>query len=326
MIILFKYLLVNATKDSRNHSSGQSYNSNVLLIYVYADVHPYAYGNLKYFVDTAVRERDGVDYVFILQQVHEKVIDEKEMPILPKDNAFYLQHENQCFDFGTIGWFFEKHTIGDPWKRKTTSMNDTDQYKFKLTRYKYFIFLNSSIRGPFFPPYFLQFLLDYQRDFNEKFYWYYIFTKRINDRVKLIGCTINCTPLMHVQSYFLVTDFVGLSAILKDDESPFRCYATQSEVIMLSEQGISHRILQADYMITSLLSKHYPLHFSRKSDQCIAGENTYTDKHLDGVSLEPYEVVFVKFNNRTGTFDAQNRAKLYEKWMEEAISNNRTSW
>ena len=293
---------------------------------MYADVHPYAYDNLKYFVKTAVRQRDGVDYIFILQQVYNRVIDEKDMPVLPKGNAFYFQHENQCFDFGTIGWFFEKHTIGDPWKRKTSLMNNTDQRKFTLTQYKYFIFMNSSIRGPFFPPYFLQFLFDYQRDFNENFFWYYIFTKRIDDRVKLIGCTINCAPLVHVQSYFLATDFVGLSAVLKDDEGAFRCYATQSQVIMFSEQGISHRILKADYMITLLLTKHYPLSFSRKSDQCIAGENTFTDKSLDGVSLEPYEVVFVKFNNKTETFDAQNRAKLYQKWLEEATLDNRTAW
>ena len=320
-----KYFLVNATGCSHANCVSDTYRSHVLLVYVYADVHVYAYGNLKYFVETAVREKDGVDYVFILQQVDNKMIDEKEMPVLPKRNAFYLQHENLCLDYGTVGWFLENHTVGDPWKRMSTSPNNTDQHKFNLTQYKYFIFMNSSIRGPFFPPYFLQFLADYQKDFNEIFYWYYIFTQRINDRVKLVGCTINCVPLIHVQSYFLVTDFTGLSVVLKSDERAFACYKSQSEVIMHSEQGISQRILQAHYMITSLLTKHYPLSFA-EGHPCLAAANPYTDKFMDGVSLEPYEVVFVKFNNKTGTFDAQNRAKLYQKWMEQAALNNRTSW
>lgn len=324
-IILLKCFLDYSTGCSHGNCRSDTYRSHVLLIYVYADVHVYAYGNLKYFVETAVREKDGVDYVFILQQVNNKVIDEKEMPVLPKRNAFYLQHENVCFDYGTIGWFFENHSIGEPWKRKNTSMNNTDQHKFHLPQYKYFILMNSSIRGPFFPPYFLQFLSDYQKDFNEIFYWYYIFTKRIDDRVKLVGCTINCAPQMHVQSYFLVTDFIGLSAILKDDGRVFECYKTQSDIIMHSEQGVSHRTLKANYMITSLLTKHHPLSFAKKHP-CLSADNPYTDKFMDGVSLEPYEVVFVKFNNKTATFDAQNRAKLYQKWMEQATSNNRTSW
>ena len=57
-------------------------NSTVLLIYVYTNTHQYAYGNLKYFIETAVRERDGVDYIFILQQMDNKEINITNMPPL----------------------------------------------------------------------------------------------------------------------------------------------------------------------------------------------------------------------------------------------------
>jgi hypothetical protein len=60
------------------------------------------------------------------------------MPLLPKGNAFYFQHENRCFDYGTIGWFIEKHTIGNPWKKQTSITHDNHHRKFHLTQYKYF--------------------------------------------------------------------------------------------------------------------------------------------------------------------------------------------
>jgi len=253
------------------------------------------------------------------------------MPLLPTGNAFYFQHENRCFDYGTIGWFIEKYTIGNPWKKQTSITNKTHHRKFNLTQYKYFIFMNSSIRGPFFPPYFLKFLSDYQTEFNEVFHWYYIFTKRINDKVKLVGCTMNCVTPLHIQSYFLTTDFSGLSILLKNGgidgisgAGVFGCYPSKSDTIMFSELAITVHILQADYMVNSLLTKYYALDFSKSDYKCPIVGNPYADKNMDGTSLEPYEVVFVKFNDKEATYDAQNRAKLYQRWMEQAKTKNRT--
>jgi hypothetical protein len=331
------FILVHTTKPSLNNSNDNPINSSVLLIYIYADAHKYAYGNLKYFVDNAVRERDGVDYIFIIQQIGNKEINETKLPLLPKSNAFYIQHENRCFDFGTIGWFFATYTIGYPGKDQSsiTNNNNNNHRKFNLTQYKYFIFMNSSIRGPFFPPYFLKFLSDYQKEFNESFYWYYIFTKRINTKVKLVGCTISCGTALHVQSYFLTTDFIGLSVLFKAGNSDgalntgvFACFPSKSDTIEASELGISKRILESDYMLDCLLTKYQKISFSKKTDfKCTVYGNPYADKNLDGTSLEPYEVVFVKFADREMTFDAQERAKLYQRWMEQQTeTTNRTLW
>jgi len=53
---------------------------------------------------------------------------------LPK-NARYVFHENSCFDWGTFGWAL-------------------DGLDIQIEAYTYFIFMNSSIRGPFTPAYF----------------------------------------------------------------------------------------------------------------------------------------------------------------------------
>ena len=330
LLLLSSYPSLSLTKQLQN----TSIDSNVLLFYVYADVHQYAYGNLKYFIDTAVRENDGVDYIFILQQVENKTIDESQLPKLPKGNAFYFQHENKCFDYGSIGWFIQTHTIGNPW-RKTTSADTTGDRnrKFDLRQYKYFITMNASIRGPYFPPYFLQFQSDYEKDFNKKFYWYYVFTQRLNEKVKLVGCTYNCAQPAHVQSYFLVTDSIGMSIWLKsggidgvDGSGVFGCYKTKTHTIWFSEMGATGHLQRANYTVMSLLSKYQSMEFSVKTDYCPVGGIPFLDKILDGTSIEPFDVVFVKFNGVIKTIDAQERAKLYEKWREQARSNNRTDW
>ncbi|CAF1519032.1 unnamed protein product [Adineta ricciae] len=331
--------LFDSSKQLQNATSLSSINtSEILLIYVYANVHVHAYGNLKYFIETAVRENDGVDYVFILQQTENKPIDETKLPRLPQKNAFYFQHENKCFDYGTMGWFFDQFTIGNPWQPSTSitehvNRSNNSNAVFNLKQYKYFIFMNSSIRGPFFPPYFLKFASDYQMEYHKPFYWYTIFIRRLNDKVKLVGGTISCIPVPHVQSYLLVTDSIGFSILLKSSTANtgriyagvFGCYPSKSDTTTISELGISKLILDSGYMMSSLMSKHQMINFSKNvTYNCQVYANPYSDKSVDGSSLEPYDVVFVKFNAKKTTTDAQDRAMLYQRWMEETTAKNRT--
>ena len=55
------------------------------------------------------------------------------LPQLPS-NARYVHHTNACYDWGTIGWLMSTGRI-------------------EPAKYRYFIFLNSSVRGPFLPAY-----------------------------------------------------------------------------------------------------------------------------------------------------------------------------
>jgi hypothetical protein len=187
--------------------------------------------------------------------------------------------------------------------------------------------MNSSVRGPFFPPYFSKFLLDYEKDFKTLFYWYYVFTKRITDKVKLVGCTINCGgEPKHVQSYFLTTDFVGLSVWLKNPDV-FRCFGSAHEAIYEGEGRMSERIFNDNYLIDSLLTIYQNVDFSSKGNyQCPIQQSPYDNKNVQGTSLEPYEVVFVKYNGREHTSDSYERGKLYQRWVEEANKKNRSSW
>ena len=64
--------------------------------------------------------------------------DDKEqwrlsLPSLPS-NARYVQHMNMCFDWGTFGW----------------ALFNLD---LNIETYKYLVFMNTSVRGPYLAPY-----------------------------------------------------------------------------------------------------------------------------------------------------------------------------
>ncbi len=279
-----------------------------------------------------MRDNDGVDYYFILQNVNNKIVNESEMPILPKRNAHYIQHENNCFDFGSAGWFFHTYTFGNPWINQTAIINQDK--RINLTQYKYFILMNSSIRGPFFPPYYLKFLSDYKREFRKIFYWYYVFTKRLNAHVKLVGPTINCGPSPHVQSYVLATDFIGLTIMLKPGshrgsrpEGVFGCYPLKGDVSVNSEVSSSTRILDSGYRIDSLMTKYQKIDFKESHNlHCNHDRIPYNDNDLEGTSLEPYEVVFVKYTDAEYLQISRRKGQLYERWKEDRNKTNRSSW
>ena len=58
---------------------------------------------------------------------------ETKLPSLPS-NAQYVYHENECYDWGTFGWLLDSGHVD-------------------ASKFQYFIFMNSSVRGPFLPPY-----------------------------------------------------------------------------------------------------------------------------------------------------------------------------
>jgi hypothetical protein len=259
-----------------------------LVVYVYGKTHQLAKENLAFFIRTAVYDSNYVDYYFVLQQINNESFDEQNLPQLPS-NAHYIQHENKCYDIGTIGWFLSRGYID-------------------RTKYKYFIFLNSSVRGPF--------IVSYYVDAR----WYTIFTSRLNDHVKLVGCTINCESSPHVQSYFWALDFKGLDLLLKEG-TVFACHENMGETIYRGEIGASRIILKSGFGIDSLMKKYENMDFRlEKNKNCNKIKNpTYVG--VDGISLDPFEVVFVKIKDQMTQYEYnRGRVGVYEKWIDTKMN------
>ncbi|CAF1027156.1 unnamed protein product [Adineta ricciae] len=76
----------------------------VLVIYVWADTDVQSLGNLEFLIRHGVRAAQNADYYFILQKFNNTPLNRNRLPRLPI-NAHYIEHDNECFDFGTFGWF-----------------------------------------------------------------------------------------------------------------------------------------------------------------------------------------------------------------------------
>ncbi|EHK96794.1 hypothetical protein M7I_7502 [Glarea lozoyensis 74030] len=105
---------------------------------------------------------------------------------LPKaDNIKFVKRANDCYDLGAFAEVLTKN----------------DLYK----RYNRFITMNASIRGPFLPYY-------------ATGCWSDMYLSRLTEKNKLVGMTLNCKPVNHVQSMIWAIDRVGLEVLLFPSE------------------------------------------------------------------------------------------------------------
>ncbi|CAF0898430.1 unnamed protein product [Adineta steineri] len=299
-LIIFPYLYIiysyffnsSSTKQFQpNYLLKPEDTGRVLIIYVWADTDIQSLGNLQFFIRYGVHESQRADYYFILQEVNKQPVNISSLPKLPP-NAHYIEHVNECFDFGTFGWFLSKKSVN-------------------LKTYKYFIFMNASIRGPFLVAYFD----------DESSWWYHIYTKRLNDEVKLVGSTINCEHKPHVQSYILVTDHVGLAILINPTKGVFSCKKDYTDAVFNGEIGASQLILHANYQIASLQVKYQGYDFRKRENQKCNYEKSpiFIDKSVDTITHDPFELVFVKYRGPSTSFDSdlERRAFIYQRWLKE---------
>lgn len=276
---------------------------DTLVVYVFSATDPEYIRNLQHFARHGIREGDGCEYVIIVQTTdgEPKPPEGVTLPAVPS-NVRYEFHPNGCYDWGTIGWALSNGKVD--WRK-----------------YKYFIFMNSSVRGPFIPVH-MKGLASWQQ----------LLLSRINDDVKLVGPTISCegSPFQgdvsaewrtnpHVQSYVLATDQVGLRAWLEEG-TVFKCYSSMWDTIYYSELGSSLALLNRGYNIESLMLRYHGVDWRDTANwECNARVNPYAQHYYDGLSVSPMEVMFVKVKGflLNNNWDYVKTAQKYGQWHDE---------
>lgn len=234
--------------------------NKLLVLYVF---HIYN-DRVKHFIEHCIFYDKNIDFIIISNS---------------KDNIFEVPHyvkilfrDNIGYDFG--GW--------------SDALLTNNLYE----NYDNFIFVNSSVIGPFLPSYY-------------KDKWTDIYINGLQNNVKLFGSTINTCgdPLnkSHVQSYIFSMDKQTLKYLINCEIFSITNYEkTFEDVIWKREVLMSIYIIKNNWNIGSLLPYYKNVDFTFRYKK----PEEYNLTFLDDIMFQPfknelwhvYDVVFIKGN------------------------------
>lgn len=251
---------------------------------------------MVFYVRHGIRPGDGCQHIVVVNVGGDATVP-SALPDLPP-NAKYLFHANYGYDWGTFGWVLRTENI-------------------RVEDYMYYVFLNSSVRGPIVPPY-----------LQGKVHFTKLMTSKLSDEVKLVGPTINCESVTlasgrtrsnpHVQSFAVATDQVGMK-ILIDDGNVFGCYTDFTETMYYSEVGLSAVIMKAGYNVDSFMLRYQGVDWRDESNwNCGDNENPFNLARDDEHGLNPMELIFVKYSlwSAAANTPCMQAARLQSRWLD----------
>lgn len=223
--------------------------------------------NLDFFIKNAIFKNKDVLYNIIIKNKKYSV----EIPKLSNINI--IETDNDGYDFG--------------------GYSDSLQ-NINISEFDYFIFLNDTVRGPFTPNYI------------DKSIWYKYYTSLLNNKIKLVGSTINHEIHKHVQSMSFATDKIGLDILIKNNifnkqKAINSIKISKSHLIHNFEVMMSKIIIDNGYDINS-----YQLSNNKK---LVTGDIAYENGYF-GTTINPIEIMFMKTNRFNNIKILDN----YTKW------------
>lgn len=254
-IIIIIILILCLFNDNKENFKSQN---KYVCLYAYYEKNDDYKNNLKFFLQNAIL--DYVDYYFIIN-------GECTVNIPQKDNIKILNRKNIGYDFGA-------------WSFALTKLKNV---------YDYYIFINTSVIGPY--------LNNNDKDWLQKF------MKLFNKKdVKLVGSTINILEppaKTHVQTMFFILAKEALEYLNTKDffnENEINTCDFDS-VIDNKEIGLSQYILKNNWNINCIVPHYRNLDY-RTLDTNINKPKKITDvvykNSFFGRSLTPEEMVFYK--------------------------------
>ncbi|GLC36222.1 hypothetical protein PLESTB_001367100 [Pleodorina starrii] len=219
-----------------------------------------------------------------------------------------------------------------------------------IRRYRYFLFLNSSVKGPYLPAY-LPPWWHWTHAFLERFQplpegdprWTRPPTlqvlppgtpygHRLRNRpvgppvVRAVGCSLVCLPEAdaggpgpRLESWAVAVDDVGMELLIRKGVFKVRTCKTCSDkdegIIVGGEYGITSVLLEAGYNVATLMSKYARDVDWRDERHWACNDMVHPSRHgtYDGIAFHPYETVFVKSSWHV----ADPYTRRYSLWMTQ---------
>lgn len=241
-----------------------------LVLYVFHEFNE----RVDMFIKNAIFYDENTDFIVISNNKYNKF----EVPNYVKK----LYRDNIGFDFG--GW---------------SEAILTDKL---YNKYDYFIFVNSSVIGPFIPSYYTG-------------KWTDIYINGLNDNVKLFGSTINTIldPInkSHIQTFIFSMDKNTLKYLIDCEIfSMKKQYESFSDTIKYKEIGMSRKIIENGWNIGSLLPHYKNVDFTFKtkkpSDYNITFFGDFMFPDYCNKYWEKNELVFIKGNRKVSIYYTKN--------------------
>lgn len=233
-----------------------------LVLYVFHEINNRVYS----FFRNCIFKDDDVDFIVIANGYNENL----DLPPFVK----VVRRENKGYDFG--GW--------------SEALLRDGLYK----NYDYFIFVNSSVIGPFIPSY-----------YKDKWTSIFINGLKEDDEIKLYGITINTErdPLFrsHIQSFFFCMDKTTLKFLINKEIFSLTNHAKEFEDCVQNKEILMSRLIIENGWNIGVICDYYKgVDFRFKNKQ----PHEYNKNFLSGM-MEPYyrnniwneyQVVFIKGN------------------------------
>jgi len=236
----------------------------LLVLYVFSDYNE----RVKQFLKNCIFYEDNIDFVIIVNNPNARLTVPKNLK-----NVSVIVRDNIGYDFG--GW--------------SHALLKNNLYQ----KYDNFIFVNSSVIGPFLPSFF-------------KGKWTDIYLNGLTEKIKLFGSTINTASLdnlppnyfnSHVQSYIFSMNKETLIYLIQcgifsipTKNIPFNDLIIEKEVLM------SRKIIEKGWNIGSLLSQYLNIDFTLKTPMNVQLKGDLMYNKFRNVLWNEYELVFIKGN------------------------------
>ena len=252
IIIIILILFIIKEKYYNNIDNFSDTNNKYVCIYAYYERNDEYKENLSYFLNNGLLE--NVDYYIIIN-------GECTVDIPNLNNIKVLKRENKGFDFGAWSYCIKQLT----------------------KEYDYYVFLNTSVRGPYLS----------EEDINNNVTWLDKFLVLFNNEdIKMVGTTINIyqgfteqieeyknnygyePPYTHIQSMFFILNNEGLNYLLSQnffDEELINSYIDAQKIVINNEIRLSQLILLNNWNINSIVPKYKDIDYRTQKDYIYDG-------------------------------------------------------
>jgi hypothetical protein len=266
--------------------------SKTLVLFVYHIFNK----RVKHFIQKSIFYDPNVDFVIISNNGYPP-------PFVPP-YVKTLVRANIGYDFG--GW---SHAL--------LLENASEGGKKLYQDYDQFIFVNSSVMGPFLTP-----------GFAGK--WTDIYLQGLQGNVKLFGSTINCCDApqttAHVQSYIFSMNKETLEYLISCEIfSTTNLARTFNDAVWSKEVPMSRKVIERGWNIGCLMPQYRGVDFTFQSRPVKSYTNKWVDvmnKESRNLAWNEYQLVFVKGNRLE--INSTEDWKMLDKDPSNIVNRNMT--